>query len=141
MRDSAEYVAVASQAYRAAKMALPAMVDDSNWSALPYQKNAAQLPPAVILDIDETTLTNPHFQAQLEPPFTDEKLNDWSIAHEATPVPGVVSYIREAEALAVSIFFVTNRPCMPDPDTGDPCPQKPVVIDDLLEAGMPATQE
>jgi acid phosphatase len=80
VRDSAEYVAVARQTFRAAQTALPAMVADKNWSALPYQENASQLPPAVILDIDQTTLTNPIFQAQLEPPFTEEKLNDWSPA-------------------------------------------------------------
>ena len=141
VRDSAEYVAVARQAYRAAEIALPAMVADTNWSALPYQENAAHLPPAVILDIDETSLTNPIFQAQLEPPFTERKLNDWSIAHDATPVPGVVAFTEQAEQLGVALFFVTNRACAAYPDNDDPCPQKAVIIQDLLEAGLPATAE
>jgi acid phosphatase len=141
VRDSAEYVAVAKQAYRAAQIAIPAMVADTSWSALPYQENAAHLPPAVILDVDETSLTNPIFQAQLVPPFTENKLNNWSIAHDATPVPGVIAFAKQAELYGVTLFFMTNRACVADPQSEDPCPQKEVVIQDLLEAGLPATAE
>lgn len=141
VRDSAEYVAIARQAYRAAQIAMPTMVADTSWSALPYQKNAARLPPAIILDIDQTSLTNPIFQAQLEPPYTERKLNDWSIAHNATPVPGVIAFAKQAELNGVALFFVTNRACMADPENNDLCPQKEVVIQDLVEAGLPATAE
>jgi acid phosphatase len=141
VRDSAEYVAAAKQAYHAAEMAMPAMVADKNWSAMPDQDDAAHLPPAVILDIDQTALTNPHFQAQLEPPFSETKLNDWSIAHDGTPVPGVIAFAKQAEIYGVAVFFMTNRACVADPESKDPCPQKEVVIQDLLEAGLPATAE
>ncbi len=120
---------------------MPAMVADRNWSALPYQENASLLPPAVILDIDQTTLTNPFFQAQLQPPFTEKKLNDWSIAHDGIPAPGVIAFAKQAEQYGVSLFFVTNRECAPDAASHDPCPQKGVVIQDLLEAGLPASAE
>ena len=139
VRDSAEYVAVAKQVYRAAQIAMPAMVADKNWSAMPYQEDAAHLPPAVILDIDQTTLTNPIFQAQLEPPFSEQKLNDWSIAHDATPVPGVITFAKQAELYGVTLFFMTNRACEADSHSDDPCPQKEVIIQDLLEVGLPAT--
>lgn len=117
------------------------MVADKDWSALPEQQHASHLPPAVILDVDETSLTNPLFQAQLEPPFTDSKLNEWSIAHLATPVPGAVAFANEAVSHGVTLFFITNRPCMPEPDNNDSCPQKAIVVQDLVEAGLPATQE
>lgn len=141
VRDSAEYVAVARQVFRAAESALPAMVADRDWSALPYQENAAHLPPAVILDIDQTTLTNPVFQAQLQPPFTEEKLNAWSKAHDATPTPGVISFAERASQYDVTLFFVTNRECAAEAGNDEPCPQKDVVIDDLLEAGLPASPQ
>jgi acid phosphatase len=130
-----------TQTFRAAQVAMPAMVADGNWSALPYQENGSQLPPAVILDIDQTTLTNPFFQAQLQLPFTEEKLNDWSVAHNGIPAPGVIAFAKQAEQHGVALFFITNRECEPDPANDDPCPQKAVVIEDLLEAGLPATPE
>ena len=138
VRDAAEYQALSRQAYRAASLALPAMIADTNWSALPDQKNANALPPAVIFDIDETALTNPYFQQSFEPPFTDKKLNDWSMQHDATPVPGVTDFVALARQSGVEIFFATNRPCAAD--ANDPCPQKAVVIEDLIEAGLPATE-
>ena len=140
VRDAAEYRAVSRQAYRAASLALPAMIADTNWSALPDQKNANDLPPAVIFDIDETALTNPYFQQSFEPPFTDKKLNDWSMQHDATPVPGVTDFVTLARQSGVEIFFATNRPCIADADANDPCPQKAVVIQDLIEANLPATE-
>ena len=51
--DSAEYRALANQVYRAASMALPALVADETWSAIPYQANAENLPPAIIMDIGD----------------------------------------------------------------------------------------
>ncbi len=143
VRDSAEYVAVATQVYRTAENALPGMVADQDWSALPYQRDAAHLPPAVILDIDQTSLTNPVFQAYIwrEPPFTEERLNDWSAAHDATPTPGINAYAEKAKRHDVNLFFVTNRECRPNAESSEPCPQKAVVIQDLLEAGLPASAE
>jgi acid phosphatase len=141
VRDSAEYQAVSRQVFRAATLALPQMIADTGWSALPGQTNAAHLPPAIILDVDETSLTNPRFQASFERPFSDRKLDDWSIAHEATAVPGAVEFLRLAVESGVHILFVTNRPCVPDDDDGNSCPQKKTVIDDLREAGLPANED
>jgi acid phosphatase len=140
VRDAAEYRAVSRQAYRAATLALPGMIADTDWSALPDQKNARDLPPAVIFDIDETVLTNPYFQQSFEPPFTDKKLNDWSMQHDATPVPGVTDFVALASQSGVEIFFATNRPCVANDGTDNPCPQKAVVIQDLIEAALPATE-
>jgi len=140
VRDAAEYRAISLQAYRAATLALPGMIADTGWSALPDQKDAHDLPPAVIFDIDETALTNPYFQQSFEAPFTDKKLNDWSMQHKATPVPGATDFVSFARQSGVEIFFATNRPCVADTDTNDPCPQKSVVIQDLVEAGLPANE-
>ena len=138
VRYSAEYQAVSRQAFRAAALALPEMIADSGWSALPNQSNAADLQPAIILDVDETSLTNPVFQASFDPPFTEKKLDDWSIEHKATPAPGSVEFLQLAQDSGVRIIFVTNRAC--DADGVDPCPQKQTVIDDLVEAGLPADE-
>lgn len=138
--DSSEYIALSRQVYRTAALALPGMLEDKSWSALPDQVNAENLPPAIIMDVDETAVSNARFQVSLEQPFSDGKLNAWSEANDAQPVPGAVEFARLANDFGVSIFFVTNRPCETDDITGESCPQKNVVINDLLEAGFHADE-
>jgi acid phosphatase len=138
VRDSAEYRALSLQAYAAAAEDLPRLLDDKSWSALPQQADAQNLPPAIIFDVDETLVTNVLFQAELEPPFRNHKLDDWNAATKATPVPGAPEFVRLARASGVEVFYVTNRPCEPKDRVSDPCPQQAVTVEDLNEAGIPA---
>lgn len=139
--DSAEFEALAMQVYRAAGDDLEAKVSDRSWSALPGQTDAADLPPAIIFDVDETVVSNAAFQVTLVPPFRDEDLNAWNDANEATPIPGVAEFARRARELGVELWFVTNRPCMPDEASGEACPQKAVTTQDIVEAGIPVSQD
>ncbi len=75
VKHSAEYQAIARQVYRSAEAALPGYIDDTTWSAMPGQASAADLPPAVILDVDETVVSNVDFQLTFERPFANHKLN------------------------------------------------------------------
>lgn len=138
VRDSAEYAALALQAYTSATKDLRGMMADPLWSALPDQTNAAGLPPAIVFDVDETLVTNVMFQAELEPPFTNRKLDEWNVSTIAVPVPGAARFVDFARGEGVEVFFVTNRPCEPQDD--NPCPQKDVTIEDLNEAGIPADE-
>lgn len=141
VKDSSEYQAVSLQVFRAATLALPQMISDTSWSALPEQTSAQSLPVAIILDVDETSLTNPVFQATFERPFSEKKLDDWSIEHDAVPVPGARDFLALAKTSGVQIFFVTNRACIEQAGGDDPCPQKKSVVDDLVEAGLPANYD
>ena len=138
VRDSAEYRALSLQAYGAAAEDLSGLLEDKTWSALPHQADAHDLPPAIIFDVDETLVTNVVFQAELEPPFRNHKLDDWNAAGTATPVPGAPEFVKLARAAGVDVFFITNRPCERKEGITDPCPQKAVTVDDLNEAGIPA---
>lgn len=133
---AAEFEALCLQAYRAAGDFLEAAIGDPDWSALPDQSNARALPPAIIFDIDETTLSNAEFQATYIPPFTNAKLDDWSSATVARPLPGAVDFARRAQAAGVELFFITNRPCEPRAGVDHPCPQENVTLQDLAEAGI-----
>ena len=133
---AAEFEALCLQAYRAASDFLQASISDTDWSALPGQTDAAELPPAIIFDIDETTVSNADFQATYVPPFTNSKLDDWSNATVAIPLPGVVDFARQAQAAGVELFFITNRPCEPKAGVDHPCPQEHVTLQDLSEAGI-----
>lgn len=135
--NSAEYQALARQAYRAATGDLAGKLADLSFSALPGQEDAAGLPPALILDVDETVVNNVGFQYELVPPFTEEQFIAWNSANRAEPVPGVVEFADAARDLGIALFFVTNRACEPD-EAGNPCPQEAVTVEDIREAGIAA---
>lgn len=136
VNHAAEYEAQARQSYRDAMDDLPRLLADPNWSALPGQTDAADLPAAIILDYDETVISNVKFQLSYERPFDNWKLDEWDRAREAQPVPGALEFISAAEELGVTLFYVTNRPCEPREGIDNACPQKQTAIDGLREMGI-----
>jgi len=141
VKHSAEYKAVAAQVYRAATRDLPRFKRDPAWDALRGPGERSALPPAVILDIDETVVSNVDFQLTFERPFENHKLDTWSSNYNSLAIPGVVSFVDIARTLDVTVFFVTNRPCQPKEGTDDPCPQKQTTIDDIRELGIDVDAE
>lgn len=139
VKHSAEYKAVTAQTYRLALKDLQRLKRDAFWNALtgPTSRPSA-LPPAVILDIDETVVSNVDFQLTFERPFANHKLDDWSSKYQSLAIPGVVSFVDIARSMGVTIFFVTNRPCEPIEGNEHPCPQEKTTIDDLAEIGISA---
>jgi acid phosphatase len=138
---AAEFEALCLQAYRAAGDFLLPALGDPAWSALPDQIDAGHLPPAVILDVDETVLSNADFQATFEEPFTNRKLDNWSSATVAKALPGAVEFAGLAQQSGVELFFVTNRPCELKAGVDHPCPQEAVTLQDLLEVGIETDAE
>jgi len=138
-KTSAEYDAISLSVYRTAEDALANKIADISWSALPDQSDAENLPVAVIFDVDETVISNAEFQSSFIPPFSDKKLDVWNRTHRAVPINGVVEFAKHARQLGVTLFFLTNRPCVASGD--DQCPQKTTVIQDINEAGIPVSSE
>lgn len=137
VKHSAEYKAVAAQAYRMATQDLVKFTQDTRWDAVHGpRKTPSTLPPAVILDVDETVVSNVDFQLTFERPFENHKLDTWSSNYQSMAIPGVVSFVEKARSMGVEVFFVTNRPCQPKQDTDNPCPQKQTTIDDIRELGI-----
>jgi len=133
VKHAAEYKAVAAVVYRKATEDLPELMRNKSWNALTGYGEPSALPPAVILDVDETVVSNVDFQLTFERPFANHKLDTWTSNTSATPIPGVQSFVNIARQLGVTVFFVTNRPCQPVVGTDDPCPQKQSTIDDIRE--------
>lgn len=116
---SAEYEAVAVQTYAAARRQLGLALADPSWTAsLEQERMAAEgaghdgLPPAVILDLDETVLENAPYAARLiraGSPHEQEVWDTWCDEGAADAVPGALEFIRDAEARGVTVFYVTNR--------------------------------
>ena len=138
---SSDYAALTRQVYAVATRDLERFVADKSWTAIPGQTGAEDLPPAVILDVDETVINNVDFQLGFERPFTDRKLEMWDREHVAKPVPGVVEFIKAAKAANVAVFYLTNRPCEKYADEEAACPQKQTVIEGIRELGLEVEPE
>ncbi|MEO6164605.1 MAG: HAD family acid phosphatase [Candidatus Binatia bacterium] len=110
---SAEYRVLAQMIYATAQTHLERALADPNWSALSAQKdNYQKLPPAVIMDIDETVIDTGAFQSQLarnNARFSSRPWREWQARNQPEAVPGALEFIAAAQARGVTIFFVTNR--------------------------------
>jgi len=136
VKHSAEYSAITKQVYGSATAALRGFIEDTSWSAIPGQSDAADLPVAIILDVDETVVSNVDFQMTFEQPFANWKLEKWTSETTATPIVGLKEFVDAARAAGVTVFFITNRPCEQIEGSDDPCPQKQSTIDDIAEVGV-----
>jgi len=112
-QTSAEYRMLTQTIYLLAKLQLERALADKQWTAEPSQKGGFQnLPPAVIMDIDETVLDTSVFQANLIKAgleYSDELWKSWINKHQPMSIPGAVEFISFAQARGVTVFFVTNR--------------------------------
>lgn len=98
--------------FLAASRALESGLADPSWRALDQPPEAFELPPAVIVDIDETMLDNMAFQVEqlrLRLPYDEQRWREWVLREEARAVPGALDFARLAEALGVTVFYVSNR--------------------------------
>lgn len=101
VRDSAEYRALVLQTYRLATVHV--------------EREATSRPAgtwAVILDADETVISNLTYQverARAGLSFTPDSWYAWVRREEATPVPGAAGFLAHVRQLGGRIAIVTNR--------------------------------
>ena len=112
-QTSVEYEASALQAYRTASRQLDAALADPAWTAAIEQTSgASQLPPAVVLDVDETVLDNSPFQARAvrdHTSYSEEAWNRWVAEARARAIPGAKEFTQYAAQKGVAVFYITNR--------------------------------
>ena len=115
MQTSVEFRLLAGQAWRGALVQLDRALKTPSWDALTREDRANPangLPPAVIVDVDETVLDNSPYQARL---LRDGKSYDeftwsqWVKEGAARPVPGALEFTRAATVRGVTIYYVSNR--------------------------------
>lgn len=115
VQSSAEYQAGARQTYASARLALDRALETPDWTAaLEQSGDLKALPPAIILDLDETVLDNSVYMARLVKAgkkFEDESWNRWVAEIKSGLVPGAFDFLIYAKMRGVSVFFVTNREC------------------------------
>jgi acid phosphatase len=115
VQRSAEYKAIALQTFQSARLALMEGLKDRSWTAAPEQKQGYQaLPPAIILDLDETVLDNGEFnlkQVREGATYSEPVWQAWVNQQRARAIPGAAEFLNFARARGVAIFYVTNRAC------------------------------
>jgi 5'-nucleotidase (lipoprotein e(P4) family) len=117
MQTSVEYRANAVQTYRLAEGTLERGLKDPHWTAaLEQTGNFENLPPAVILDLDETVLDNSAFEARLTvagESYTDARWTKWVEEKSSRLVPGAMDFLQFAHANGVAPLYITSRVCDP----------------------------
>ncbi|MGH8041733.1 MAG: 5'-nucleotidase, lipoprotein e(P4) family [Rudaea sp.] len=115
MQTAIEHDLVYTEIYRMAEQKLVQALADPSWDALPKSErsNTAQtLPPAVIVDVDETVLDNSPFEARMvrdNATFNVTAWNAWVRQASARPLPGALEYAKFAAAHGVTMFYISNR--------------------------------
>lgn len=113
VQTAVEYRANSLQAYSLAGRVLDEALADSGWTAFLGQTGDYEdLPPAIILDVDETVLDNSYYEVRLvldNAVYSDDTWDAWVLQEAATAIPGAVELIDLAAGKGVAVFFVTNR--------------------------------
>ncbi|BDU14964.1 5'-nucleotidase, lipoprotein e(P4) family [Lysobacter auxotrophicus] len=115
VQASAEYPAATTTIYRAAADKLDVALKEKHWDALVTGERgnpADGLPPAVVMDVDETVLDNSPYQARLVSQgkeYDEVTWDAWVAEKKARAVPGVVDFAKAAAAKGVTIIYLSNR--------------------------------
>jgi acid phosphatase len=148
IRQSAEFRSVVEGTFRSALDMLRQGLSRSGWSAEPVQAgDVSGLPPAVVMDIDDTVLDNSAAQARMLlagtcPGGFDAAWDAWVAERAAPAVPGALDFIRAARELRdpqgrpVRVFFVTNRECGARAGSDASCPQEADTLGNLRALGL-----
>lgn len=118
MQVSAEYQIITKSAFKHAARTLSEAMVDPFWTALPELTGTPYdtLPPAIIVDIDETLLDNSRALAQdvvdrASYDTTDTKWREWVNLKSAPAVPGAMAFLNWVHTTYphITIYYITNR--------------------------------
>ena len=119
---SVEFKGHALGAFALARIRLDQALADRNWTAAPREQTGAyqSLPPAVIVDIDETVLDNSGYQAWMTIKDTYFEAKTWTAfvnTVSSLPIPGALEFTQYAAGKGVAVFYVSNRTIEEEPAT------------------------
>src|SRR5438876_1764888 len=122
MQRSVEYKASALTAFALARIRLDQALADPNWTAAPREQTGAyqSLPPAIVLDIDESILDNSGYQAWMVLRDTSFEPKTWRAYVDtvsSVPIPGALEFALYAASKGVKVFYITNRTAEEEPST------------------------
>ncbi|WP_338760364.1 HAD family acid phosphatase [Massilia sp. METH4] len=103
--------------------------------------DVAKLPPAVIVDLDETMLDNSPYEAHLVRegvPFEEAGWARWIAQRRALPVPGALAFAQAVDKAGARIFYVSNRECFAGEN---PCQAKEHTMANMRALGFPRADD
>jgi 5'-nucleotidase (lipoprotein e(P4) family) len=133
MQTAVEHDLVYREVFRNAGEKLLKALADPTWDALPYverMESARELPPAIIVDIDETILDNSPYEARLiraGDVYGEATWAAWCREKSARALPGARAFAELADRHGVSVFYISNRARALDD----------VTLDNLRNEGFP----
>ena len=134
-QQSAEYRLVAGEIWRSALGPLDKAIKTPDWDALPTSDRdtpARGLPPAIIVDVDETVLDNSIYEARQirdGKDFDKASSEQWVNERAAPAVPGALEFLQAVAHRGVSVFYVSNRDVS----------QTNATLENLRERGFPVS--
>lgn len=112
-QTSIEHELIYRQLFANATRQLDVALADPSWDALPFApRNMAGLPPAVVVDIDETLLDNVPLNARdiiNNQVYSYDRWNTWVEQAKAQALPGSVAFLQAARQKGVKVYYLTNR--------------------------------
>ena len=146
MQRSVEYKASALTAFALARLRLDQALTDPSWTAAPKEQTGAYqtLPPAVILDIDETILDNSGYQAWMalkDTTFDAKTWNAYVNTVSSVAIPGAVEFAKYAATRGVKVFYVSNRTAEEEPATRKNLEKFGFPLDDKLDTVLMAREQ
>jgi 5'-nucleotidase (lipoprotein e(P4) family) len=136
-QTSVERDLVFREIYRAAGEHLQAALADKRWDALPKEdrgNDPRALPPAIIVDVDETVLDNSPSQVrQIRSGrgFDEAAWGAWVEERKAKALPGAAEFLTAAARRGVTVFYISNRDASLAAAT----------VDNLRKAGFPIADD
>ena len=112
-QTSIEHELIYRQLFANATHQLDVALADPSWDALPFApRNLAGLPPAVVVDIDETLLDNVPLNARdiiNNQVYSYDRWNTWVEQAKAQALPGSVAFLQAARQKGIQVYYLTNR--------------------------------
>lgn len=132
MQKSVEYKANSLALFAFAKIQLDKLVADKTFTSSPLDQKGdfANLPPAVVLDVDETLVDNSGYQAWMAVKgmsFTPKTWTAYVNSKTSLEIPGAADFCKYADSKGVKVFYVSNR-------TKD---EKPATKENMQKLGFP----
>jgi acid phosphatase len=114
MQRSVEYKANSTALFALARLRLDEALADKTWTAAPAEQTGSyqNLPPAVVLDVDETLVDNSAFQAWMvlhDTTFSPKVWTEFVASQMSGAIAGAVEFTKYAAGKSVKVFYVTNR--------------------------------
>lgn len=112
-QTSIEHELIYRQLFANATRQLDVALADPTWDALPFPpRNLNGLPPAVVVDIDETLLDNVPLNARdiiNNQVYSYDRWNTWVDQAKAKALPGAMAFVQAAQQRGIKVYYLTNR--------------------------------